>query len=226
MRAPIRLAEIYAGIERVSPQLTAPAQDAANVILKLGPPGLLRLCFLPLYPGEPVEVHGDSLYARAATYMGSQGARPASHFWIAFSEPHDREHVTDVPETEVQRRSTFATADLLEAFHFCAPLTCTSEMRLIDPELDEQIAALQQLRPICGAQLHGKQLSLRPPVIIACAEPDTLRLSSLAPLDSPPSGHMRYPMAGARSGLASFVVLDREAITLDPDPTMRLTCVS
>lgn len=225
MRKPINVAEIYSGLERIWPQLSMPALSAVSSVLRSASPELLRLCFLPLCPGEPVELHRHSLYARAATYTASQDEGPEACFWIAFERSSGHEAPSELSAAEVQMNPAFDLANLLDAFHFFGPLTCTSEIRQLDPCLARQITAIQRLRPVCGAEVHGDQLSLHSPVVIACSVPDTVHLTGLSPLDSPPSDHIRYRMAAAGEVCPPIVVLGERPITIEGDPTVRLTRV-
>jgi hypothetical protein len=217
MRTPTSIAEIYSGLERISPHLSTTAACAVRSVLRSVPPELLRLCLIPLHSGHPVEVHDRSLFAPAARYTASLHEEPEALLWLVFERSSDQEAAPRDAAGEGQMHFADDAAALLEAFHFFAPLTCTPEIGVLDRDL------ARQLRPVCGADLHGEQLSLHAPVVLGCSEPHTLRLGALAPLDSPPSDYVGYRMAAAPTGLVTFVVLAQNAITLDPDPTVKLT---
>jgi hypothetical protein len=229
MPYPINIVNIYTGLERVLPLLPTAAVNAVSSLLRSAPPELLRLCFLPLHLGQSVEMRSYSLYAPAAGHQtpGRENEESDPAFWIVFehlSLRGARSEVAAVIAAGHQEHSALSDlVNVLEAFHFFAPLTCTPEIRHCDPVLAQRITALQRLRTRSGAELHGEQLTVAAPVALGCFKPDTLHLCGLAPLDAPPSEYLQYLMPAPQHGHPPIVVLGERNITLVPDPTVKLT---
>lgn len=228
MHRPINMAELYSGLERMSSRLSAAAAVAINAVLQAASPALPRLCFVPLHPGEAVEIHRDSLFAPAPLYTARIHSGFDACFWIVFERPAADDTAGYTGAAEAQVHLAFDLAESLERFDFFSPITstCTSEIAELDQDLAREIRAIQRMRPGCSAELHGEQLSLYTPVAVGCSAPDSLHVSALAPLDAPPSDYLRFRMTATEPGTATLVVLSQRAITLKPDSTIRLTRAS
>lgn len=224
MRTPFTILEICSNLKRISSQLPFSALGPVSAALRATSPELLRLCFIPLRHGESVEIHRNSVFAPAVDYMAAEGA-PGVSVWVVFEAASHFESSSKAAAPGVPIPAASTLAELLEGFDFFAPIACTSEIRQIDRCLSEQITAIQRLRPVLGAELHGDQLSLRSPVLISLSSPDTLHLTGLSPLDPPPGDHVQSPMAVAGQACAPVVVLGERPITIESDPTVRLTRV-
>lgn len=226
MRTPFTILEICSNLKRISSQLPFSALGPVSAALHATSPELLRLGFIPLRPAESVKIQGNSLYVPAVDYMAADDGSPGVSVWIVFEAAFHSEASFAAAATSVPVCAASELAELLERFHFFASITCTTEICQIDRCLSEQITAIQRLRPVLGAELHGDQLSLRSPVLISLFAPDTLHLTGLSPLDRPPGDQVQSPMAAAGQACAPIVVLGERPLTIGSDPTVTLIRVS
>lgn len=215
MAALISIDRICTALKEVSGRLAAPDRDQVLTLLASTPPACRSLCLAPIQMNGPaIEVWSDTIYAprpqdaSAPEQASAETLEPVG--WMCFL-----------------RASSFGgqfstLADLVDAFHFFAPLLPAILGRL-EASLAEQIRALQRLRPAVGSELYGDEITFVPPAAFGAAKPDQIQANAMSPLDSPPEGYDRFPFAALGKTRATVVVLYGSATKVDPDPAMGLT---
>lgn len=215
MAALISIDTICTALDGASEMLAAPDRDQVLSHLASTPPACRALCLAPIQIHAPAtEVWGDTIYAprpqdtSAPEQASTETLQPVG--WICFLRASSFE-------------GQFSTlADLVDAFHFFAPLLPATLGRL-DASLAEQIRALQRLRPAVGSELYGDEITFIPPAAFGAVTPDQILVNALSPLDSTPEGYGRFLFAPLSKTRATVVVLYGTATKIAPDPAMGLT---
>lgn len=203
----IRIASVCDALETALPRLSRDAGDAVRAILATTPNESRCLCFVPIREGCLTELWAHYMYANDredATTSASDAARVSEPSgWVVLPGP-------EAPASQVRR-----LAQIVEAFHFFAPLRDLCELAHIDEPLACTIATLNRIRPTPAEELFGEALALIPPATFTAAAPGLIRIDD--PMPPRPQGVPRYRANTALLPQSLFMVLHPPGTKVEVD---------
>ncbi|PZQ78415.1 Uncharacterised protein [Xylophilus ampelinus] len=208
----IRIASVCDALEEFLPVLPVDTRDVVRALLAATTQEARGLCFLPIREGCLTELWAHYIFAaeghESSTAAGVgqdlrevEPAPPTG--WVVFPGP-------DANAEQVRR-----LAQIVEGFHFFAPLTEVTELLEAAAPLARALAALRSIRPIATAELHGEALALFPPATFRAAAPGLIRIDD--PMPPRPQGVPRYRANTALLPNSWFVVLHAPGTKVEVD---------
>jgi len=208
----IRIASVCDALEALLPWLSVQAGEAARALLAATSYEARCLCFVPIREGCLTELWAHYIYtedtceassvAGADHDHGEVGAAPPTG-WVVFPGP-------EAKAAQVRR-----LAQIVESFHFFAPLAEVTEIVDADTPLARALSALRSIRPAATAELHGEALALFPPASFKAPAPSLIRIDD--PMPPRPQGYPRYRANTALLPNSLFMVLHPPGTKVEVD---------
>lgn len=183
MNCPISVDQICTVLQTVSANLHPSDREQVQTLVASTSSASRALCLFPIRMHAPVEVWANCIYS-------PNPDRPSASSPMCSEAPQTVSSQSRDPVGWVcaLRPRTFdswlgSLADLVDAFHFFAPLNCLGDLGRLNAPLASQVMALQRIRPCIAAELYGEEITFSPPAKFWAPDPGAILLRAVPPLD-------------------------------------------